>query len=242
MHLRTVPLLTAELRVRRARQLVGVLKRQAQKWADAHEQFIDVVKGENGRFQLVVARADASRLGRMSITIGETAYNLRSALDFAVYDVAVLATQADVSRTQFPIEEDPEMFEGRITGKHPRTGRGVTPFLRGVPPTAVEYIRERQPFAGCSWTRDLRDLSNPDKHRHLASLRSNVKVLVKESQIVPNPDDPDKGTLNIRYDAEVEVFLLDGGAPVQEKLEELCGEVGATLALLKRHITSEPPR
>jgi hypothetical protein len=123
-----------------------------------------------GSIILDVTKGDAPRMGRMSITIGETIYNLRAALDYIVYDLACMAARKHLAGTQFPIEESSAGFLSRVSGKNAK-GEDVGHFLRSVPPGAIALIAKLQPYAGCTWTRDLRDLSNPGKHRRLASLR-----------------------------------------------------------------------
>jgi len=172
----------------------------------------------------------------MSVTIGETIYNLRAALDYVIYDLAAFGAGEPVYGTQFPIEEKQTRFLSRVTGKNAE-GEDVGHFLKDVPPGAITLVAKLQPYAGCIWTRDLRDLSNPDKHRHLAPLRSNLVATVKESKVVAVDPETGLGSVEIRYDAEVEVFFGDG-RPVLETLQALCGEVDATVALFKSHIKS----
>jgi hypothetical protein len=231
------PLLGAELRVRRARQLIGTLKRQEQAWANAHQDLVTGAPGSGpGTVILDVTKGDPHRMGRMSITIGEAVYNLRAALDYIVYDLACMAARKHVAGTQFPIEESSAGFRSRVSGKNAK-GEDVGHFLRSVPPGAIALIAKLQPYAGCTWTRDLRELSNPDKHRRLASLRSKAIITVKSWKVVAVDPDTEKGTVEVRYDAEVEVSLEDG-RPVRETLQTLCGEVEATVAVFKSHIKS----
>lgn len=113
------------------------------------------------------------------ILVGEIAYNVRSALDSLVYDLAVLGKKAatassrkkwkDPIGTQFPIEDNPQVFDARVTGT--LNGKSVAKYLDWVPKGAVDAIRALQPFAGCEWTAILREISNQDKHRFLSELR-----------------------------------------------------------------------
>lgn len=96
----------------------------------------------------------------------------------------------------------------RVTGKSAK-GKPVAHFLNGVPTGAIPLIAKLQPYAGCTWTRDLRELSNPDKHRHLAPLRSNVLAKVKNSKIVALDPETGIGPVEIQCDAEVEVFFRE---------------------------------
>lgn len=58
---------------------------------------------------------------------------------------------------------------------HPtRTDRGFDArkhkCLRGLKPAHVDMIEALQPYNGVEWTKTLRDISNPDKHRTLTVL------------------------------------------------------------------------
>ena len=61
-------------------------------------------------------------LAQTSLWMGETIYNLRSALDYLVYVLARAGKPSNVRDTQFPIEDTMDNFAGRITGKHPKVG------------------------------------------------------------------------------------------------------------------------
>lgn len=132
--IRVAPFLGAELRVRRARQLIGTLKKQLQAWANAHRDFITAEQDSAGNISLVLPEVDIRRLGRMSVTIGETIYNLRAALDY-VTDLAAMG-QGAPRGTQFPIEDTQTGFLSRVTGKNAK-GANVRHFLKGVPPGAI---------------------------------------------------------------------------------------------------------
>ena len=215
--------------------MIGTLKRQHQAWAEAHREYLGLVETEDGP-AVGIVKADSERFGRISITIGEIAYNLRAGLDYIVYDLARMEQGKIVTGTQFPIEDTQKGFLSRVTGK--RDGNSVPHFLKGVPKTSIPMFAKLQPYAGCTWTRELRELTNPDKHRHLSSLRSNFRGRLKEPPVIVN--DPEAGpSISMRMDMEVEVLFPDG-RPVQETLEELCGRVAETVALFKGGIASKP--
>lgn len=98
------------------------------------------------------------RLPLVSILIGEICYNLRSALDYLVYELAILDSSKRQDGTQFPIDDTPEKFS-----KHKRS------WLKGLNSNHVAAIEKLQPYNGADWARILRDLSNPDKHRLLTA-------------------------------------------------------------------------
>lgn len=102
---------------------------------------------------------------KWTVLVGETIYNLRAALDYLVYELAWIDSGYRQDGTQFPMDEKPKTF---ANNRRHASVRDQTPsFLKGLSPSHIDSIRKLQPFAGCTWTRELRDLSNPDKHREL---------------------------------------------------------------------------
>ena len=90
------------------------------------------------------------------ILVSEAAYNLRAALDYLVFELSVLDSGKGQERSQFPIESSPNNWKQRL-------GDWLSK-LNGPHQAAIKLL---QPFDGCQWTAVLRDISNPDKHRHL---------------------------------------------------------------------------
>jgi hypothetical protein len=95
------------------------------------------------------------------VIIGEVCYNLRSALDYLVYELAINDSGNLRPGTRFPIERSPEDFSRRANPKD--TGC----YLRGVNCPHIVAIERLQPYNGVDWTKTLQSLSNRDKHRHL---------------------------------------------------------------------------
>lgn len=94
------------------------------------------------------------------IRVGEAIYNLRAALDYLVYELAILDSGGVQYGTQFPIEDS---IGGWQCHRQTR--------LRGLSIKHQAAIELLQPYKGCNWTKTLRDLSNPDKHRTLTIVR-----------------------------------------------------------------------
>lgn len=179
------PLHPAELRALRAKQLLGTLHRQFNRWAES--------LGQEGVFEAVETRPyyveltqkstePVWGLARASVTAGEVIYNLRAALDYTVYGLAWLNNERKaVSGTQFPIDDDPETFNlRRRGGRRSSDNQRVAAYLRKVPGHYIAAIKSYQPFEGCDWTGVLRDLSNTDKHRTPLGLSPNSNVDVRE--------------------------------------------------------------
>lgn len=231
----THPLYGAQIRRDRARRHLAELNEVLRSWAEAHPDALVVDPEPTGGFNLL-RRRDAELpqelLPEASAIIGDVLYNLRAALDYTVYALAVLGNGGNnVSGTQFPIEDDPDDFAGRVSGTHPVTGRKIAQYLRKVPPTAVAMIRDLQPFHGLQWTRTLRVLSNPDRHRALTSLRSKA-----EFKFNPRSAEVREGQLYVKGDVAVEVFFLGSGhevLDVSDTLEFLETRVGLTIESFK---------
>jgi len=91
----------------------------------------------------------------LSLPVGDSIYNLRSALDYVVYELAILDSGKGQEHTQFPIVDCENNFDEQ---KH---------HLRGLHEHHIRAIEALQPYKGIEWTKTLRGISNPDKHRHL---------------------------------------------------------------------------
>jgi len=156
---------------------------------------------------------------RASVRVGEFVYNLRAALDYLVYVLAEADSGTRQNGTQFPIEDSQQGFTAH---RHTR--------LKGVSDEHAAIIRQFQPYRGCAWTRILRDLSNPDKHRELVSVdvdfTLNRLMTLTEHGILTGSDEGD--TEVDSADSDMTVYLkgpalvtLPDGLPVVETLQEL---------------------
>ena len=95
---------------------------------------------------------------RIGVLVGDVVSNLRPALDYLVFALAALDSGKAQDGTQFPITSTSKLFEAEL-----RKGR-----LRGLSDPHVAAIKKLQPHDGRNkWAAILRDISNPDKHRHL---------------------------------------------------------------------------
>jgi hypothetical protein len=161
-----------------------------------------------------------------SIIVGEIIYNLRAALDYLVYELACFDSKQEVEGTQFPIEDFEEKFNNRVCDVE---AKGKSKYLRGVSPEHVAAIKRLQPFNGCEWTKRLRIISNPDKHRKLSFLEHSISVAVQitstEASIIEHP-------MNMNHIKGFEIVFRDG-TPVIETLEQLMLKVRQTLDSFK---------
>ena len=152
----------------------------------------------------------------IKILVGEITYNLRAALDYLVYELAHLDSGEIKNGTQFPIEDCKDRFERRRNS-----------FLKGVNDKHVAAIERLQPCSGCNWTRILRDLSNPDKHRQLTISNSSVVYYIPqgstEAIIAGQP-------VNVKNGLSIHVKISDGTSIMDiDTLKQLKSEVAQTL-------------
>lgn len=172
-----------------------------------------------------------------AVLIGEVVYNLRAALDYLVYTLALSNTGTKVEGTQFPIEDTCEGFEARISGRLGR--KRVSPFLKGVHADHVEMLRVLQPYKDCQWTRVLRDISNPDKHRHLTILLTESELDPYFKLVAPHPteDYPVVGQIVIGANVGVKIMFEDSeGHDVLSALGTLQGAVSTTIQLFREDL------
>lgn len=157
-------------------------------------------------------RTPPSRIG---ILAGEVVYNLRAATDYLVYALAALDAGTPNEKSQFPIEEKEKVY---------REVRRNT-WLQGVNDKHVDQLAAYQPFAGCKWTRTLRDLSNFDKHRQLTPINPTWKgqLPARDALFEPFPGQPSRVRAPLR-DQTCDVRMADR-FPLIETLNELGGGV-----------------
>lgn len=148
---------------------------------------------------------------KIGVLAGEVVYNLRAALDYLVYALAELDSGTINEKTQFPIEERPEVFWGQRRNT----------WLGGVSDDHVAQLALYQPFSGCTWTGILRDLSNVDKHRQLTPLNPSWcgRLPPDGSMFEVIAADPEHARAPL-LDQEPRVLLAEK-YPVVETLDEL---------------------
>lgn len=110
---------------------------------------------------VVLADERATLPDDLALLAGEVVYNLRSALDHAVYRLI----SKNRGQSQFPIFTD--VCEFQVKGR---------PMIKGVPSAICALIEERQPYKRLATAPALDPLavlnsfSNRDKHRELATV------------------------------------------------------------------------
>jgi len=158
----------------------------------------------------------------IKIIVGEIIYNLRSALDYLVYELARLDSSDIKNSTQFPIESTVKGFKGKRDT-----------FLNGVSDEHVAIFERLQPYKGCDWTKLIRELSNPDKHRQLVITRvsTTYNIAIKD----PSAETlTHESPMNMDNSATIQIIFSAGGIPVTiDTLKQLKTQVTETLDAFK---------
>jgi hypothetical protein len=159
------PLDDSYLKVKRAKEQLAELSHLTDSWAT--ENPMECLLGRNADTSKVLVKIPKIRVlpPQWSILVGEIAHNLRSALDYVVYQ---LADDPEGVRTAFPIAKGKRAYF-KPRGKRPSYRDQC---LDGVPEKWAQWIDRFQPFESplpiertgeCLLALNL--LSNADKHR-----------------------------------------------------------------------------
>ncbi len=177
------------------------------------------IKGKRLHVPIGTATAPVNRPAslRVSRLIGETIQNLRTALEYLVYQLACFDAKSSVEKTQFVIVDSEKEF------------RKNTWHLNGLTGEHMAMFERLQPYNGCNWTKLIRDLSNPDKHKTLTAVSHPVTVRINDS----NTDAILAGKqVDVNSYASVHITFSDG-SPVIETLEQLVSEVAHVLKVFE---------
>ena len=156
-------------------------------------------------------------VGPAPLVAGEVLYHLRTALDYLVYNLAWLDTGSPQEGTAFPIV-DP--------GKWGAKGRNR---VKHLSPAHRDAIRAYQPSATCTWTRELRELSNQDKHQLVVEIAKEASgpLVLNADTVKPDRDDPTRIVIDVR--SEPPQLVMDDGRPIVMVLGALIREVAAVV-------------
>jgi hypothetical protein len=169
---------------------------------------------------------------RFGVLVGEIFYNLRSSLDYLIFELAQLDSGVVQDGTQFPIIDTKKGFQERV-------GR----WLKGVNNGHIAAIEQLQPYNGCSWTKRLRECSNADKHRHFVQVGGTTTINVHSSfekdlarcwghdRQIPHPV-TGQPPVKMKVYPSGSVTFPDG-AIVPETVEEIKAQVANTIIKFK---------
>jgi hypothetical protein len=123
----------------------------------------------------------------LPVVISDAIHNLRAALDYIVFELARKDSGKTQDGTQFLIADSKPRFDERSAK-----------YLNGLSVKHVAMIERLQPYMGVDWTKSLREISNPDKHRQLTFLNDSGFYQLKydgslslkaQKPLLINPDD-----------------------------------------------------
>lgn len=158
----------ADVHIRRLTSIIERFRKANQKNIVAHKQLeatqLNLKPGQ--KLTTVQSQTAIGLPEDIPIIVGETIYNLRAALDYLIYELAIKDSGSPQPGTQFLIEDiktDPHYPQRGFDWRSKKC-------LAGLSKPHVEAIEALQPYVGCKWAQTLRDISNPDKHRHLTAV------------------------------------------------------------------------
>lgn len=195
---------------------------------------------------------------QFSILLGETVYNLRAALDYLIYELAILDSCQVQKGTQFPIEDTEQgwrrRWKGVIINRKGKPIRGGC-YLPGLALRHKASIRFLQPCYGCNWTRRLRIISNPDKHRTLTVVGGTQTTVRRSAGTGPTILDPsrqgqtvllhvstrrDRRPMNMDTEIAFDI-AFDDGTHVIETLQELQTQVADVIDVFEPEFEAKFP-
>jgi hypothetical protein len=168
----------------------------------------------------------------ISLAVSDCIHNFRAALDYLIYELARHDSGAVQNGTQFPICDSVADFQ-----------RLAPRYLRGLSQGHVHAIETYQPYNGIDWTKTLRDVSNPDKHRELVDVNGPWSTSYILTPVEPDsadglPGKVFKGVDRDGWDVHVErkqaiQIAFRDGVPVVETLETLKTQLANTIEAFK---------
>ena len=226
------------VRIKRAELFLVELERVLAEFEKALFDSIDFRPEESGEgFAMKfpdLTSPHTNLLPEASAIVGDAVNNLRSALDYLVYELAKHNEGKEVRNTQFVIARSTREFEDQKKTR-----------LKGLTERQVDIIRNVQPYQGVTWTELLRDISNPDKHRHLVAIDDDELQILLRGSIRDDElfhDLPyraiETSTRRIVVQGKISNVLIMGKFPAITTLNELCKQVSQTVQLFSTDFQS----
>ena len=178
----------------------------------------------------------------LPLVVSDAIHNLRAALDYIIYELAILDSGKVQDGTQFLIEDV------KVDPANPKRGFDARSkqCLKRLNQRHVDAIERLQPYMGVEWTRTLRDISNPDKHRKLIVLthegrQAGVTIQYSSTGKFPGalkmtPEGPVFDRYDVDFDAHQAIAIATGDPcepPLMNTLRRVQAEVCSTIELFK---------
>ena len=165
-----VELSGALARIERATVLIGEFERVVEDYEESvYEAIIRGFKIVDEKHVLKLPDPqDLSLPIQASIVLGDTIDNFRKSLDYLVYELARFNQGKEVPMTQFVIASTRKQFENSQRDR-----------LKGLSESQIGVVEKLQPYNGHQWLKQMVDISNADKHRHLTDVATyeNLEVI-----------------------------------------------------------------
>ena len=207
------PLDGALLKLKWANDHFYALQQTIQNWRDSHPYEIDgrMVSNKNMRQYLLTVKENIPIPAEFSLMVGDICNNARSALDYALWQLWLLANPAFNGNVYFPNSDSLNSFSSRSKGN-----------IGGLTSAQKAIIERLQPYnTGDKELSILRDLNNSDKHRIIQLFAVSAKTEIMDL-LTPGGGQRTVGYVQYRIAERVEV--KDGAVVAQ--LDFLPGFIG----------------
>lgn len=226
----------AQLRFERADHHLAELSRMLTAWSKDCEN--NIVRDDKGDYRFN-GWPDIPLM--MPLVVSDIVNNLRSALDYIIYQLAIEDSGSIQEGTQFLIKD----VQSDATKPNRGFNARYKQCLKGLKdPDHVRLIEMFQPYNGCQWTKPLRDISNSDKHRKLSVLTKDGRPISyttrfhdagrfeSESRFHTTSEGPVLDRFDIEVDGydTIAIAMPDGSEPPVYRVLRDC-EAGVNLAI-----------
>jgi hypothetical protein len=143
----------AERRIRQSKRRLFDLTGQIETFRETQTGIVDAQRTRSDPHQFKYRLTDP--LDDLTVIISEIVQHLITALNYLVCALAEVRGKPVDENLQFPICDTPQAFRARVSSE-----------LRRLSGQQVALIEQFQPYNDNRWLGVVRDLANPDKHRH----------------------------------------------------------------------------
>lgn len=177
-----------------------------------------------------------------SILVGETAYNLKAALDYLVSESYYLATGNFNNGTKFLIVASQKEWERNFPQPDTPPKALKKLWLHRLSAEHQAVLKGLQPFSGTDWTKTLQKITNPDRHKALIELAgeigyTKIERLSPERAAVMPIEFP--AETFVHFETSRELRLHGIGAHAIQTLQHLTGEVAKVIEAFEPYFQRE---